>query len=421
MSDTDTTPAPDERWKRTLVYFLSSQTLSLFGSSLVQYAILWHITLTARSGVIQTFAILAGFVPQFLLSPFAGVWADRHDRRHLVAIADGGIAVATLGLAFALQSGIRDLWLFLLVLALRSLGAAVQTPAVGALVPQFVPQDQLTRVNGIHQSLQSATMLASPALAALLLAVMPLQTIFYIDVLTAVLAIAVLLFLVDVPAHERAQSSTGTSYLHDLKEGIGYVRGHDFVMRFFAYCAIFMVLVAPAAFLTPLQVARSFGPEVWKLGAIEVAFSVGMTAGGLFIASWGGFGNRVRTMALATALFAVTIAAMGLVPWFSAYLAFMGLCGVAVPLFNTPSMVLLQEQVEPDYLGRVMGVMGMVGSAAMPLGMVFFGPLADLVRIEWLLVATGLVMGAQAVAMFLDRALVAHGQALPSARTEGSD
>ena len=421
MSDTDTTPAPDERWKRTLVYFLSSQTLSLFGSSLVQYAILWHITLTARSGVIQTFAILAGFVPQFLLSPFAGVWADRHDRRHLVAIADGGIAVATLGLAFALQSGIRDLWLFLLVLALRSLGAAVQTPAVGALVPQFVPQDQLTRVNGIHQSLQSATMLASPALAALLLAVMPLQTIFYIDVLTAVLAIAVLLFLVDVPAHERAQSSTGTSYLHDLKEGIGYVRGHDFVMRFFAYCAIFMVLVAPAAFLTPLQVARSFGPEVWKLGAIEVAFSVGMTAGGLFIASWGGFGNRVRTMALATALFAVTIAAMGLVPWFSAYLVFMGLCGVAVPLFNTPSMVLLQEQVEPDYLGRVMGVMGMVGSAAMPLGMVFFGPLADLVRIEWLLLATGLVMGAQAVAMLLDRALVAHGHALPSARTEGSD
>lgn len=410
MSDTETDPAPDTRWGRTLVFFLTSQTLSLFGSSLVQYAILWHITLTARSGVIQTFAILAGFVPQFLLSPFAGVWADRYDRRRLMALADGGIALVTLGLAIALQAGMRDLWLFLLVMALRSLGTAVQTPAVGALIPQFVPQDQLTRVNGINQSLQAATMLASPALAAVLLSFLPLQTIFYIDVATAVLAIAVLLLLVDVPAHQRALSAAGTSHLHDLKEGIGYVRSHGFVARFLAYSAIFMFLVAPAAFLTPLQVARSFGPEVWRLSAIEIVFSLGMTGGGLFIASWGGFRNRVRTMVLATALFAITIAAMGLVPWFWVYMVFMGLCGVAVPLFNTPSMVLLQEQVEPDFLGRVLGVMGMMGSSMMPLGMVLFGPLADLVPIEWLLVATGLVMGAIAIAMGADRALVAHGK-----------
>jgi len=421
MNETEPSPPLDDRWKRTFIFFLSSQTLSLFGSSLVQYAIFWHITLTARSGVVQTFAIRAGFDPQLLLSPFAGVWADRHDRRRLIALADGSIALATLGLAFALQSGLRDLWLFLLVLALRSLGTAVQTPAVGALIPQFVPQDQLTRVNGIHQSIQSATMLASPAVAALLLTFMPLQTIFYIDVLTAALAIAVLLLLVDVPTHQRAQARLETGHLHDLKEGIAYVRGHDFLMRFFAYSAIFMVLVAPAAFLTPLQVARSFGPEIWKLGAIEIAFSLGMTAGGLFIASWGGFRNRVRTMALATALFSITIAAMGIVPWFGAYIAFMGLCGVAVPLFNTPCMVLLQEQVEPDYLGRVMGVMGMIGSAAMPLGMLLFGPLADLVRIEWLLVGTGLVMGAQAVAMALDRALTSHDETTAPTSTDRPD
>jgi DHA3 family macrolide efflux protein-like MFS transporter len=84
-------------------------------------------------------------------------------------------------------------------------------------------------------------------------------------------------------------------------------------------------------------------------------------------------------------------------------------------------MVLLQEQVEPDYLGRVMGVMGMIGSAAMPLGMLLFGPLADLVRIEWLLVGTGLVMGAQAVAMALDRALTAHGETTVPTSTDRPD
>ena len=417
---TDATHLTESKnWKRTLVFFLSSQTLSLVGTSLVQYAILWHITLTAKSGVVQTIAILAGFLPNFLLSPFAGVWADRYDRRHLMMLADGGIALVTFGLAFAFQAGHRDLWLFFAAMAFRALGTAVQTPAVAAFLPQFVPADQLTRVNGINQSIQGATMLLSPMAAALLLSLYPLQTIFYIDVVTAALAIAVLALGVRVPAHDRAQAPTGTSYFHDLKEGLGYVRSHGYVLRFFAYCTLFFVMAAPAAFLTPLQVARSFGTEVWRLSAIEVAFFTGMTLGGIGIAWWGGFKNRVWTMVLATAMFGVTTVAMGLVPWFWAYLAVMGCCGVAMPLFNTPSTVLLQEQVEPEFLGRVFGVMGMLGSSMMPLGMLFFGPLADVVRIEWLLVASGAVMGLEAVAMGLDRTLLSHG--VPKAVAEPTE
>lgn len=412
MDDT-TKPAEPQAWKRTLVFFLSSQTLSLVGTSLVQYAILWHITLTARSGVVQTIAILAGFLPNFLLSPFAGVWADRYDRRRLMMLADGGIALVTLGLALAFQAGHRDLWLFFAASALRSLGTAVQTPAVAAFLPQFVPADQLTRVNGIHQSIQAATMLLSPVAAAFLLTAFPLQTIFYIDVATAALAITVLGLAVRVPAHSRALAPTGTSYFHDLREGVRYVRSHSYVLRFFAYCTIFFVMAAPAAFLTPLQVARSFGPEVWRLSAIEVAFLLGMTIGGLGIAAWGGFQNRVWTMVLATALFGVTTVGMGLVPWFWAYLVVMGFCGLGIALFNTPSTVMLQEQVEPEFLGRVFGVMGMLGSSMMPMGMLLFGPLADVVRIEWLLVATGVVLGLEAVAMGLDRTLVAHGVPRP--------
>lgn len=398
-----------QHWKRTLVFFLSSQTLSLVGTALVQYAILWHITLTARSGVVQTIAILAGFIPNFLLSPFAGVWADRYDRRHLMMLADGGIALVTLALAFAFQAGHRDLWLLFAASALRSLGTAVQTPAVASLLPQFVPTEHLTRINGIHQSLQAATMLVSPMAAAFLLTVFPLQTIFYVDVATAAVAIMVLGLGVQVPAHHRALAPTGTSYFHDLKEGLRYVRSHSYVLRFFAYCTLFMFMAAPAAFLTPLQVARSFGDEIWRLSAIEVAFFSGMTLGGLGIAAWGGFRNRVWTMVLATALFGVTTVGMGVVPWFWAYLVVMGLCGVGMPLFNTPSTVMLQEQVEPEFLGRVFGVMGMLGSSMMPLGMLLFGPLADLVRIEWLLIASGSIMILEALAMGLDRSLLSHG------------
>ncbi len=64
-------------WKKNIILFLGSQTISLFGSSLVQYAILWYITLNTQSGVMMTLSIVCGFVPTFFLSPIAGVWADQ--------------------------------------------------------------------------------------------------------------------------------------------------------------------------------------------------------------------------------------------------------------------------------------------------------------------------------------------------------
>src|SRR5690606_42148702 len=104
------------------------------------------------------------------------------------------------------------------------------------------------------------------------------------------------------------------------------------------------LMMAPASFLTPIQVARSFGDDVWRLSAIEVAFFIGMIIGGGVIASWGGFKNRVITQSFAGVIMGVSTIALGVVPLFSIYLMFMLLFGVAVPIYNTPASVLLQEK-----------------------------------------------------------------------------
>src|SRR6185437_16579139 len=100
-----------ENWKRNIIIFLSSQTISLFGSSLVQYAIMWHITLTTKSGLMMTLYIICGFIPTFILSPVAGVWADRYNRKMLIILADGLIAFATLILAILFLMGFDAIWL----------------------------------------------------------------------------------------------------------------------------------------------------------------------------------------------------------------------------------------------------------------------------------------------------------------------
>lgn len=407
---TTTDQQSTSNWLRNIILFLSSQTISLFGSSLVQYAIMWHITLTTQSGLMMTLYIICGFIPTFILSPVAGVWADRYNRKMLIIAADSLIAMATLVLAILFLMGFDDIWLLFVMAAVRAFGTGIQTPAVGAILPQIVPKDKLIKVNGANGTIQAVIMFVSPMVSAALLTMASIEIIMFIDVITAAIAIVTLLTLVKVAVHEKALMKQTTSYFSDFKEGLLYVKNHSFLKPFFLFFAVFFVLMAPAAFLTPLQVTRSFGDDVWRLTAIEIAFSVGMMIGGGLIASWGGFPNKIRTLALASAIMGVCTVLLGVIPNFWIYLAFMALFGVAMPMFNAPATVLLQEKVSEDYMGRVFGVMGMISTSMMPLGMLVFGPIADFMRIEWLLIGTGILIAVLTVFLNGNKTLLEAGK-----------
>ncbi len=376
-------------WKKNIVLFLMSQTISLFGTALVQYAIMWHITLETQSGLMMTISIICGFFPMFLLSPFAGVWADRYNRKNLIALADSFIAVSTLILAILFYFGHGSIWLLFAASAVRAFGSAVQSPAVNAFIPQLVPEDKLTKVNATNGSVQSMVTLLSPMVSGALLTLTSIEVIFLIDVVTAAIAVFILVTFLHVEPHAKALEKQEVSYFSDMQEGVKYIKEHEFLKVYFAFLAVFYVLFAPAAFLTPLQTARTFGDDVWRLTALEVVFSVGMMLGGIFMAYWGGFKNKIHTMSLSCFVVGGCTVALGIVPNFWVYIFFMGLFGVVMPILNTPAMVLLQEKVEGDFMGRVFSILGMISSIMMPFGMLVFGPVSDFVKIEWLLVGTG--------------------------------
>ncbi len=395
--------------------------VSLLGSSLVQYAIMWYVTRETGSGVMFAIFIACSHFPTFFISPFGGVWADRYNRKHLAALADSGIAIATLALAVVFLLGYRQLWLLFVISAVRALGSGIHSPCISAFLPQFVPEDKLTRVNGIKSSVQSAMLLVSPALAGLLYSFAPLEYIFFIDVVTAAIAVPILLSI-RLPAQQRSEVRAG-GYFADLRQGFRYIRSHGYVRVLIVFFAAFYILVGPVAILTPLQVARSFGPEVWRLTAIELAFSGGMVAGGLVMTTWGGFKNRALSMAVAGASLGLLTVALGVVPDFVAYLAVMTVTGLMLPMFSVPNTVLLQERVEPDYLGRVFGVLEMLTSVAFPLSILVFGPLADSVRIEYLLMGTGALMTVEALLLTRSHTVMEAGkpkQQMPAGETGGS-
>jgi DHA3 family macrolide efflux protein-like MFS transporter len=327
----------------------------------------------------------------------------------LIIASDSFIAIATLILAVFFLLGYDSLWLLFVVSAIRSIGTGIQTPAVGAILPQIVPEDKLTKVNASNGSIQSLVMLVSPMASGALLSVAPIEIIFFIDVVTAAAAVVIMTLFVHVPVHAKALQKQVTSYFDDALVGIRYIRNHKFVKSMFVFFAVYFFLAAPVAFLTPLQTTRTFGNDVWRLTAIEIVFSVGTMAGGILLASWQGFKNKVHTMVFSSTLIGLFTFALGVTPIFWLYLVFMAVVGLAMPFFNTPAMVLIQEKVENDFLGRVFGVLSMISSIMMPVGMLIFGPLADVIDIELMLIATGLIMLLIGFVLLSNKAIVREG------------
>lgn len=380
-------------WRRNVALFLVGQTISLLGSMIVMFAVMWHLTIETRSGSVLMLSIVFGMLPQAFVSIFGGVWADRHHRKFLIMGSDTVIAVATLGLALLMASGVDSLWVIFAALAVRSVFAGIQQPAVSAMIPQITPPGQLMRVNGMFQSVQSGMMLVAPAAAAAIYANFDIVTVFFLDVVTALLGVG-MLALVAVPRLVRRTDADGpVSYFGDLASGVRYIHAHAPVRWLMILFAVTMFLVGAPSYLTPLMVTRTFGDEVWKLTANELFWGSGMLIGGLVMAMIGPrIVHRVRLLVGAVIATGVLVFGLGISTNMWVFFTLGLLIGVLFAAQSTPSMTIIQERVEPEMQGRVFGFVGIVMTVAMPLSMVVFGPLADRFSVESLLIVAGLAL-----------------------------
>ncbi|MCS5498619.1 MFS transporter [Cnuibacter physcomitrellae] len=420
-ADPPTAPAVAAAWKGNVGLFLSGQTVSLFGSMIVQYVVMWYVTLETKSGLAAALYALAAFAPQGVVSLFAGTLADRMNRRVLVMLSDGAIAVTTLALALLMLAGVTDLWIILLAVGVRSVGAGFQTPAVQAMIPQITPPDQLMRVNGLFGTIQSAMTLLAPAAAGAVFGLFGIVPAFFIDVVTAVIGIG-LLALVRVPTLERV-AERRTSYRTDLVEGMRFIWSNGVVRWLLVVFAIIFLLTVAPSFITPLMVARTFGEEAWMLTVLEIAFGLGMLAGGVLVSTVLAKRPPMPLILISTFGFAVLTVGMGLSPTLLVFYVLMFLFGLLVPWFSAPFMTLIQETVRPEMHGRVFSYVSIVMALATPAGMLVFGPAADVVSVQTLLVVAGaLTIVTVVIAILLPsgRAALRAARAAPTGSDDGA-
>ena len=379
-------------WKRKTLLFLASQCITLFGSMIVQMSIIWYVTLKTSSGGWVAAFTICSYLPQFLISFFAGVWADRYNRKKLIVLADGVITIATLIMFLVMPMISSDFVLLsaLLVISIvRSIGAGVQTPAVNAVIPHLVPAEYLMKYNGINATIQSIVQFIAPAVAGTVLSIGTFRSTLFIDIVTALIGIG-LLSCILLPKQEVANDNI--SVFSEIKAGIHYSFSDKMIGKILIVYGLFILLSVPAGFMSALLVSRVYGDVYWYLTAVELVGFAGMALGGVLMGMWGGFKSRVKTFAFGLLILSIMTIGMGVSPYFILYLVMMFVYSIALTIIQTATTTIIQEKAEGSMLGRVFGLMGAMYSGFLPVGMAIFGPLADILPLQWIMVGSGIAL-----------------------------
>lgn len=378
----------NEHWAVRFYTLWTGQALSLLGSQLVQFAIIWYLTQETNSATTLAIASMMGLLPQVLLSPFIGTWVDRGSRRLILIAADTTVALATLILAILFASGVVEIWHIYVALFIRSVAAGFHQSAFGASVVLLVPKDHLARVQGFNQALNGGLNILSAPLGAFLLSIFPMQAILGIDVGTALLAVSILLFF-RIPQPER-ESTAPVTFWQDFVAGFRYIvawRGLVVLLGLVMVINFFYSATEP---LTPLLVTNHFGGGAQQLGWWLASFSAGTILGGLILGAWGGFKRKIVTAQLGLILMGISTAFVGLVPsnFFWAGLLANTAAGLLLPIINGSYGATLQATIAPEMQGRVFAFIFSAAMLVSPVALVIAGPFADALGIQlWFLIA----------------------------------
>jgi len=390
----------DRRWQIPFFAIWAGQIFSLISSRVLEFALVWWLTEQTGSATVLSMETLVAVVPQVVLGPIVGAYVDRLNRRVVMILADSFIALFALWLAYLFWIDGLQIWHIFVATVLRTIGGTFHWPAMQATTALMVPDEHLTRVAGINQTLNGALNMIGPPLGALLLRLLPFQEIMLIDVLGAALAVAPLLF-VHVPQPKQANAGDkGSSVWEDFREGLRYVFGWPGLVAVLFIAMLLNFVMNPAFTLMPLLVTDHFGGDALQLGWLESSWGVGLVLGGLLLSAWGGFRNRVYTSMVGLIIEGIGTAVVGLAPsnalWLAAGGMFVG--GMMNALVNGPLFALLQSVVDEDKQGRVFTVVMSMSAAAWPLSLAVAGPIADAVGVRPWYVVGGVIASVVGIA-----------------------
>lgn len=399
----DETNSTSSKWAPRFFTIWTGQALSLLGSRIAQFALVWWVTKTTGSATVLATASLVALLPYVLLGPIAGALVDRWDRRKVMIIADSGIALVSIVLVYLFWADRLAIWHIYVIMFARALGGIFHSPAMQASTSLMVPEKHLPRVAGANQTLGGALNVVGPPLGAFLMEVMALHSVMAIDVVTALFAIVPLFFIAVPNPPKKAVEKGLVSLWSDIREGLVYIWNWPGVLLLCVLAMILNFFISPAMRLLPLMVKEYFQGGAAELGWLQSAWGLGLVAGGVLLSVWGGFKRRIVTALMGIVGLGVGVLIVGLVSPDGLPIAIGALFFGALmnALCNGSLMALAQGVTPPEIQGRFFTVLSSLTGAMIPLGMAIGGPAAQRWGTRSLFVVAGIMQIAVGLSGFL--------------------
>lgn len=328
--------------------------MSILSSNIVGYAIVFWISIETGSPETLAFTALAAMLPQSVLGLFTGVFIDRWKRKLVMIFSDLFIASATFVLVILFYLGKAEIWHIYLLAAVRSTGQAFHMPSMQASIPLIAPQDQLIRIAGVNQIIQSISGIAGPAIGAILISFASMTYVLMIDVVGAILAAGSLLF-VKIPNPEKKEDAPPPHVFREFKEGISEIGKDKGLMIIFILSVICTFFIMPIAVLFPLMTLNHFGGGVMHMSIVEIFWGAGMLIGGALMGARKWDVNKAVLLNWMYFVFGISFLIPGLLPpgafvWF---VVFTSIGGISSAIYNSAFNTLIQIKISPEKLGRV--------------------------------------------------------------------
>lgn len=373
---------------RTYFIIWVGEVASTLGSGLTSFALgLWIYERTGSVSLL-TFNMLAYLVPDLLLTPLAGVVADRWNRKALMVLGDAGAGLGSFIVFLLAMSGNLQIWHIYLLTIFSAAFGALQWPAYTAAIPQIVPKQHLGRASAMSQAGEALSEMASPFIAGSLY-VLPgvgLRGILFIDFATLAFSTLTLL-LARIPHHRHVamHADAGDDNLaagfnlrsvrEDLRQGWDYIVQRPALLRLMAY---FALLNFVESFIYPLAQPLLFEtvpPDA--AGRAMSVMAVGMLIGIGIMTIWGGPKRRIYGILIPAILSGLAIALAGLRPSLTLITVAGFTYFALMPIIDGSDQALWQTKIAENVQGRVFAMRSMIATSISPLALLIVGPLTD--------------------------------------------
>ena len=359
-----------------------------------QVAVAWMVLQLTDSAFSVGLVTTLGGVPMALFTLYAGVLADRVDKRRFLLLVQSLMLVVAAALAaLTLADAITLTWIMVLV-ACTGVLVAFEVPTRQAFVVEMVGKDDLIHAIAINSSVFNATRVVGPAIAGALISVAGVAAAFVANAVSFVAVLAALLAMrfpteARVPIEVKAREA--------FRAGMRFVLDRPGPRRLIILTGVVSVFASSFVVMLPVLARDSLGVGAEGYGVLVAATGVGALAGALMLAAFGGRLPRHRVIFLGAGALGAILTVVGWIPWFGLAVVALALAGCALIFTYVNINTVLQTQA-PDHLrGRVMGFYAFMALGLSPLGAFQIGWISELFSVAWAMTLGGIITVAAAV------------------------